>query len=779
MPRRSRPTVHPAPPPHRRPSTAEDEPLAGGLFGADEPVAVRWGERLRRLALGLTVALVCARWYWPGEASAEGDGLVWTLAVLLTASLGLAASWAAGGLTGRWSWADAAVLALASLTGLASREAPDRRDAVNVAWQMGGVAVAYLLLRALPRGRSEIQAIAGALLATAVALSVYGFFQVVVEDPELAAMYQRDPERTMRLAGVGDDPISRQLFHQRIAESKEPRSTFALTNSLAGVLVGPAVLGLGVLLEAAVAGRARRRRGWDWGPVVAASVPLVVVVACLLLTKSRSAAAGFVVGLGILALRLLPRVRLRTLALSLAGVAALVAVLFYAGLKTRQLDREVWLEAPKSLQTRLEYWQASWALLNASPRVFWTGIGPGSFGTPYLRHKLATSSEEIADPHNMVLETWSNAGLPAVVLLLGAIGLGLWSALAPSRTDDGPDEPPAPGIDRGLWLWGAGSLVAVWGVGSLNPLTDDSLARWLVLLVGWGVGAILIALLWSTTRVPAAAAGAGAAAVAVNLLAAGGISMAPVSLGLWGLLAIGQDLRDDRPCGRIRQIHDRLAPFVLAFLMVAMLGTFLGAIVPFWQSESAREAAEAMPLRAEADVAAARSLLVEAARLDPLNVRPWTSLAGLEYRAWAGDLETTPPRNAWEKIHTALDRALAPPRNPLSLRVVRQRLEMTRRLLADPKVTDAALRDEMKADLARSSAVATRLYPTSAILRARHAEAAAGVGQFATALAEADAALQLSDRTPHLDTKLPPDVLETLRAARPGWEAGRRVKDGP
>jgi hypothetical protein len=733
------------------------------------------------VALGLTLSLVCARWYWSGEAAGEGDGLVWTLAILLTTALALASSWAAGGLRGRWSWADAAVLALAALTGLAASEAPERRDAINVAWQMGGVALAYLLLRVLPANRAEMQAVAGALLATAVALAAYGFFQVRVEDPELAALYQRDPELTMRLAGVGNDPVARALFHQRIAESKEPRSTFALTNSLAGVLVGPTVMGLGLLLEAGIGRRNRRR---PWPAIAAAAIPLAALVACLLLTKSRSGAAGFVAGLGLLALRLASRVRTRTLALSLGGIAAVVGILFYVGLKTRQLDPEVWREAPRSIQTRVEYWRSSWAMLTASPRVMWTGIGPGSFGNPYLRYKLETSSEEIADPHNMVLETWSNAGLPAVALLLGAIGLGLWNTLAAGsgRDDETPSagaEPEPPAMDRGLWVWGVGSLVVVWGVGSLNPLSDDGLARWLVLLVGWVGGALLIAPLWASTYVPAVAAGAGALAVAVNLLAAGGIGMAPVALGLWTLLALGQDLREDRPCGRVRWFHDRLAPFVLAFLMVALLGTFLGTIVPHWRSEAARGAAESMVLRSAADVGEARALLLDAARIDPLNARAWASLANLEFRAWSGELEPTSARNAWTKIRTTLERALSRPRNPFALRLIRQRAEMARLMLASARVTDPALRSEMKADLAQSSGAAVRLYPTSATLRGRHAEAAAGVGDFKTALAEADEAHRLSLATPHRDKKLPAELQESLEAARPGWEAGSRIQAAP
>jgi hypothetical protein len=72
---------------------------------------------------------------------------------------------------------------------------------------------------------------------------------VPVEYAETRALYLQDPERALRLAGVSTDPVSRSLFEGRLLGSNEPTATFALANSLAGFLVGPAVLVLAVVLE--------------------------------------------------------------------------------------------------------------------------------------------------------------------------------------------------------------------------------------------------------------------------------------------------------------------------------------------------------------------------------------------------------------------------------------------------------------------------------------------------------------------------------------------------
>lgn len=737
------------------------------LFGDDEPAAAQWGERLRRLALGATTALVSARAYWPGEDAPEGRGLGWVAALLVTAFVALAAGWISGTWRWRWSWADAAVLALAVVVGLSARDAADRRAAISVAWQWGGLAAAYLLLRSLPRDRSEASVVGGVLLATSVALATYGLFQVVVEDPELHARYRREPEVVLRLAGVPDDPVSRAMFEDRLLNSREPRSTFALTNSLAGFLVGPAVLGIALWLD-----RLPRRGRGRWGPLLLAVPPLAVVLVCLVLTKSRSAYLGLMVGLAVVAAKQARRLPPRVLGVAAAGVAALIVTITAAGLATGQLDREVLTEAPKSLQYRAEYWQATWALIRESPRVFWYGIGPGNFQTPYLRHKLATSSEEISDPHDLLLEAWVTSGLPALLLLGVALGLGLWNALAPRRAGDEADfpaEPPGrPGV---LWFWGAAGLLLVVLLGDLNPFSEDGLRRWFVLGWGWALGALMLGALWRTGPVPAFAAGAGALAVAVNLLAAGGIAMAPVAVGLWALLALGQDLRADRACARLRPLHGhRLATSLLFFPAVAVLGTFFGAVVPQWRADAELEAAQRALESRSPDEAAARAALVRAAQLDPLSSRPWVRLAELEYRSW-WLRQDTPPGNAWVKIGTALDAAVAPPRNPRALGVLKTRMMFVHQLLGHPAVTSPELRHALQADLARTSAQAVSLYPNSAALRAELAEAAAASGRTRLAAAQAREALRLDQVTPHAARKLPDALRTRLREALPAWEA--------
>jgi O-antigen ligase len=795
MARRPHPSPGPAPSrpaPSARAGAAEAaEP---GLFDFDPDATARLAERLRRLALGLTAALVSARAYWPSEFAAEehtGRGLPWVLALLAALALAIAGLWIGGRTRLRFSWSDAAVVLLMLLVGLSASHALERRMAINLAWEWAGLGIAYVLLRNLPRTPAESSTLAGALVATAVAVSVYGLYQVAVEFPETRAMYLKDPERALKIAGVSTDAASRKHFEDRLLGSSEPTATFALANSLAGFLVGPAALALAVAFGAVV-----RRDPSGPSPGVRAvalalaAVPGAVLLLTLLLTKSRSAYVGLAVGLAVLAWRERRRVPGRVLALGALGVVAALAVLAAVAIFGGGLDRKVLTESTKSLRYRWEYWTGAVGVISESP---WGGHGPGNFAGPYLRHKLPQSSEEITDPHNLVLEVWSCAGALAAVALLAAFAFALWGIFGPARPADQPPEiakPGAPGAPprSPAWLlaWSAGSLIVVVlpGIGQLNPIfLADDLIRWLILGVSWALAVAFGLSLWRLGPVPASAVGVGALALAVSLLGAGGIGIPSVALSLWALLALGQDLRDDRPCGRLRDLGGRWPAFGLAAVWAALAGIFFAAVVPFWKSQSAL--AEAYELartgragREQIDALFLRAGQGDQAHMgDRYSITPWLALADFEHQAWRSRGRRGPDR-VWPQIAWALDQATTLPRNPRSLAALRLRARILDDLLHSPDLPEVQarhLRVERKNALARASA----LYPASAQLHAELAEALAAVGSFHLAAREGREADRLDDLTPHKDKKLPEDMRKDLDGAIKRWEKASDATDRP
>ena len=273
------------------------------------------------------------------------------------------------------------------------------------------------------------------LVATAFAVSCYGLYQNGVELPLLRAAFQRNPQLILRQLGIEPGGRGEEMLRNRLLFSNELFSTFALPNSLAGFIVGPLVLALAVSLQNLVR---RDAPGPRWSALAMAAPVILVLLVCLILTKSRSAWVGLLVAMIYWAWHTRRDIPVRVLLSTGLGGLGLVTALVLAGLATGRLDREVLTQSTMSLRYRWEYWQGTWGVITEgagdlesilrSPYLWW-GVGPGNFGSHYPKYKLPVASEEIQDPHNLFLEVWSTAGVWALLALLarwhGALGISL------------------------------------------------------------------------------------------------------------------------------------------------------------------------------------------------------------------------------------------------------------------------------------------------------------------------------------------------------------------
>jgi O-antigen ligase len=775
----------------------------------DERGAIYLGERIRRIALGAIAALMTARAFWPSEPEMRkgaGGGLAWVLALLIVFGLALAGSFLSGRFRFRWSWTDALVVTLMFLVAVSATHAVDRRPALNLAWEWAALGFAYVLLRNLPRTRNESSILAGAIVATAFAVSCYGLYQVKVELPILQANFLRNPGQSLQAAGIAPGGRSLQMFKSRLLGSIEPFSTFGLPNSLAGFIVGPLVLALAVGFQNLVR---RDAPGSRWTAIGMAAPVILVILLCLIWTKSRSAYIGLLVAMIVLAWRARRQVSPRLLWAASGAGLGLVTIVVLASLATGRLDREVLTQSTMSLRYRWEYWQGAWGVITGgatsmkgalSAPTFWLGVGPGNFAAPYLKYKLPEASEEILDPHNAFLEAWATGGFWAFLALVAALGWGLWNLLGPparvrettagrladrirrrgSRHDTtaaGPnrhdldedeDAPPR----RVGWLIasaGAGWAVVVMLPGALDPFQGDLFFRWLILGGSWLTAVLLGAPLWSRLPIPAAALGAAVLAVLINLLAAGGIGFPTVALGLWSLLALGLNLRDDRAGSRLHEVESRVPAFVMAVVWVALLGTFLGAVTPFWRSEAAIAAAEEAINHLPPDYEGAGRAYEAAINEDRYNVRPWLGLAYLQSRVWeergakVDDLR-------WKEIPILLHKAVSPFRSPNVWSLHSERAIAARRLLNQIGARLEPIEVvRLRGVIVEATRTAAFLYPTNAELHARLAQASAEIGMFQDAVDETKQALRLDQITPHPDKKLPETVRKQLEAQLPKW----------
>lgn len=756
---------------------------------SDAQLADWLGERLRRGALGLTAALMTARAFWPSEVDPKaegGTGLYWDLAILLVAALAIAAGLIGGRFRIRWSWADAAVITLFTLVALSASRAMERRLAINLAWDWVAVGLVYLLVRYLPRTRAESITLSGILAATAVSVAVFGLYHAGVEMPQTRAYYLAHRAEVLAQQGYEPGSPGADMLEKRLLHSTEPISTFGLANSLAGFLVGPLVLMVGVAWENLIRRQGRSSR---WAALALAAPLMLAVLICLILTKSRSAYIGFAVGVAALAWCERLKASRRTLLLTLAAGLLVIGGLVSAALATGQLDRWVLTESTKSLRYRWEYWVGAWRAITVNPTVFWWGRGPGNFRAAYLYHKLPEASEEVFDPHNFVLEVWATAGAVATLALVGALGVAFWNLLrptspaldpaaeaaSPSRPDtDWSVDPPS----RMGWLVacaGAGWILAT-VVGTLNPFEGDLLNRWLILGVSW-VGAALLGLpLWRRIPISSLGLGAGALAIAVNLLAAGGIGLASVALMFWALIALGLNLRDDRPCSRLRQPLGRIEVFFMALVASAVLGTFYGTVVPFWRSEAAIAQADAALRANPPKFEVAEAAYVRAYQADKYSARPWLGLAYEKYLEWQSR-GSKPEDKRWKTIPAILVESVMVPRNPNSWTLHYERAQITRQLLE--KLGDSLTPGEIttyRANIVEATRSASRLYPSNATLHAELAIASAEIGKLDDAADEAELALHYDALTPHADKKLAAPVRQHLEKELPEWKKAPRIR---
>jgi len=710
---------------------ASEDPGAGGLFS-------------RRWILAGATALWVARPMFPSESAAsQGDGLPAVMLWIVLAVLWLLGAIGQREFRLRFGGLDAAMAILVgwhSIAAVWSASHASARPAINMLWEWVGLAVALWLTRQVLVGRRETRAMAAVMIGLAVALAGYGLYQYFYELPTTRAKYHADPERYLAEAELNYPPGSaeRDLFEKRLA-SVEPLATFALTNSLAGFLVPWFV----VLAGIAAVGRPRRRSLLFF---LGISVCALVLAACLLLTKSRSAYLATVTGLVLVAA--VWRQKTVRLPWKPILIAATVLGILVAGVvAVGGLDAEVLSEATKSLGYRGQYWQATLRLIADHPLL---GCGPGNFQQSYTAYKLPQASEEIADPHNFLLEIWATAGTPAMLAFVALVvllfaGLGTRS---PSLQGPADREEPIAGGEAAdqPWLVYGGALLGFFlaiPVGFLSAAPPGLLLVSLTLPLA--AGTVLILSGWVRDgQLPASLPKIGVIALLVSLSAVGGIGFPSVSGGLWLLVVLAMNAAD----GNGPRILPRAASggLLIAFGALA-LACYATAYGPVLRCQAATWLAQRHPLQAE-------KYLIEAAEADPWAADPWNRLAATEFEKCKRD----PSEQSLRRFEHDTDKTLDKAPNSASLwQLAGQRYDQLFGKTRDPRLLASAVAAYRRA---------VQLYPNSAMHRAGLALVLRAAGDETGFREQRDIALRLDRITPHLDKKLPPELRNPLERSK-------------
>ncbi len=302
----------------------------------------------------------------------------------------------------------------------------NKRAALNLLWEwiaLGAMARLFWSWRTTSNWRPSLPL----LLSCIAALALLGLYQHFVFYPQMQAQYHSlvaaGDEQGLAELGIPSQEPARSQFLDRLLFSTEPFGFFALTNSFAGIL------GVGCILWGAIAAITGHQKERIWQLFAWSMIVFLSTGACLFLTNSRTALAAFFLAFAFqgsawlwVSTRDSAYARFTRILIINLGGACLLAITVIPSIMPG-----FWQGATKSLRYRFEYWDASWSMIKDFPILGHLG----NFRQEYLRYKLPASSEEISDPHNLVVDAWANGGLLAFLGVISIIGITLYQFRRP------------------------------------------------------------------------------------------------------------------------------------------------------------------------------------------------------------------------------------------------------------------------------------------------------------------------------------------------------------
>ena len=705
------------------------------------------------ILLAAVVALFVATPILPSEAAVP-EGTHATLGMLWCLLLGCWCAAAAALLVPplRLDWtliAGLILIGLHSLSAIVMGSSGGGRPALNTLWVWVNYGIGAFLLRQLVTSAVQSRAIVAVMVALSLGLTVHAYYQYFVSQPALRNEYKANPDKFLEASGRDKNPdsVDRKHFEDRVF-SREPLSTFSLTNSLAGFLAPWLIIAAGIgLREASKGGNSRT--------LAAAMIAALLMAGCLLLTKSRTAILA--TGFGAVLLLLYGRRHGFKVGWKIPAVAAGLFVLIGLGVVVAGgLDAEVLSEAPKTLLYRFQYWRSTAAMIADHPIL---GVGPGRFQSFFTRYKLPEASETVSDPHNFLLEIWATAGTPALLALLvmlATFAVELWRRSEPGTKATEPEaskpqNSPSPVHDVAFVY--AGALVGFL-FGILLALTEE---YFLAANNGGVVGLLLLGLsvaivfLWAIGNwvkhgeLQPSLFVIGLIVLGVNLLVAGAASFPGVAQTAWILVPLSLGLNE--PLSRPE--FPRWSSFLAAGLSVALsVACYFTSYAPVLNSSLPMSVAQLIPFQSTDQLA---GHYAAAAAHDPWAADPWERLADTRLSAWlrngyASDLDDF-IRAADEYAHHEA------PSTPAAQRRARWYLQVFTRSQKPADLDEA---------VAAARLVAARS-PASALVHAELAAVWKLAGDDSAAQVEAEEALRLDKLNPHQEFKLSKQHLPAFR----------------
>ena len=656
--------------------------LAGALvyltYHPSDSVAVEQGDALWFALLAIVTATVTwAGWFWLcagrslsgfGKCAEVEEGIQKSGEIGLDSRHDSSYRWM-GRLSAKGlNWAVWGLAVWMACAAYATCPPGNLRMATNEAWLWVSGAAIFSSARLLTAKLGTRRSLLALFVVCTVGLSVHALHQYFVTLPANRLLYLKDPDAVLAMAGVNAPPGSseRMVFANRLMDGG-PTATFALANSLAAVLLFGVVLTIGVLrYRIGVLGRL--------GIVFWISI-LLLCVGALLAARSRSATLAMIISVSFLwfSSGRLRRFRSQTV---IAGLGLLFVLSVGGTLLLGFFGNREWFEqAPASLAFRFQYWRASWQMVLEHP---WFGVGPGNFQALYERFRELSTTEQIAEPHNLFIETLASGGFVALGFLISILIAIAMICVHQMRdagdANTGIEKNASPDSKGDKWIVVGATLafVLVWWMGVLVlVLPDLAASMWVVPAVAFAVFACWPAIRSLGSREIDSIVLSACLGVGIHLMVAGGWTVPGVALLLWiggGLLTrhaitfttLKRTKASDaerRSSAAFGTTHGKAC--AVAVLLVGVMVSLVLTLKSLGPVEARKRAmAEAAELMQSGRIRQAKDELLIAASADPWSPEAMLWLANIDQMQLGRDGAADDVRRSWESaLSAALKRA--------------------------------------------------------------------------------------------------------------------------
>lgn len=612
------------------------------------------------------------------------------------------------------------VLLAACLFASASRAA-DTRQAINTALEQVSLLTAGFVVIQLARRAWQRRLVLVVLAGLATMLGAKGLYQVLVEIPDQVASFQENKAQQLAALRQAPDSPGARMFETRLRENST-KGWFGLANVFGTLMVLLTLAAVGLAADKWDAWRHDRavRQPAGRGPPEkgkSADIPLPLLAAILstlamlaagatwLLTRSRGAMlAGLLAGLaGVLLMKLgdrAARVRSKLIALTAAVLVAGVGLVVLLGVTRGGLPS-------KTMQVRWEYWSVAADMLRTGPvpgqqahsqahPYLLLGVGPGNFADYYLLNRHPGAEEEVKNPHNVIVQAFTEYGLAGGVVFLAMLAFLLIKLSEPRSSEpmyvqaDKPFGPPGE-VGTLLAVGAVFVLAIIWRLAVTaypNPAVAmiDNLLPALALAAGLAI-ALWIGKPWRESlaqqgRYARLWLACGLAGFALHNLTDFGLFQPGAAMAFWitgGAVLAGV-------IGRTWTIRQPAATGLALTMLAAALVAGVLVLRPVWEkTRYVHLAAEAIAAT-HPDRQAASQYMALAVQADPCDAGPASDLADLAIE----QARSAPAGEAAEALRQAQQAAsLASQRNPRRANYMESYLQVLSYRL-DPSLLQAA-----------------------------------------------------------------------------------------